>query len=406
VKSWPCNESPGYLRGVEIEATREPQSVRTAPVPSVDVFDLYPCALMVCDRRGRIVATNARFREIITGGRTVDGLAMSCCSLLGCRRADGPLEGSCLTALALDAAETLPELRVHLTVARPGAYLVAAAPLHKDRSHVVMELRPARRASPARPGLRVFTLGGLLVEGPDGPITGEWLEQRPGQLLRYLVCQRGKVVPADAIAEAICPHTASAGATNNVRYLIHTLRARLEPGRPLRGEPSFVVSRRGGYALDPDRVWIDADALEQRIEEGMAALAAGERAEGRERLRRAVSLYDGSFLADEPYAEWALGERDRLDAITCDALRALARLHVDDPSAAMVYLERLAAIEPLDDDVQRQLISTWLRLGRKSRALRQYHSFRVRLMREFGERPSFELSHLASDCGLRARVGQ
>jgi DNA-binding SARP family transcriptional activator len=388
------------------DALLHEQYLPTAPVPKVDVFDLYPCALMVCDRRGRIVAANARFREIITGGRAVDGLAMSCCSLLGCGRADGPLEGSCLTAVALDAAETLPELRVHLTAARPGAYLVAAAPLYRDRSHVVIELRPAPTTSPARPGLRIFTMGGLLVEGPDGAITGEWLEQRPGQLLRYLICERGKVAPTDAIAEAICPHTASAGATNNVRYVIHTLRARLEPGRPLRGEPSFVVSRRGGYALHPERVWIDADALEQRIGEGMAALAAGDRAAGREHQRRAVSLYDGSFLADDPYAEWALGERDRLDAITCDALRALARLHIDDPSAAMVYLERLAAIEPLDDDVQRQLISTWLRLGRKSRAVRHYHSFRVRLMREFGERPSFELSHLVPDCAPRTRVGQ
>jgi DNA-binding SARP family transcriptional activator len=293
-----------------------------------------------------------------------------------------------------------------LTAGRPGAYLVAAAPLYKSRSHVGIELRPAHRSSPARPGLRIFTLGGLLVEGSDGPITGRWLEQRPGQLLRYLICERGKVAPADAIAEAICPHTASAGATNNVRYLVHALRARLEPGRPLRGEPSFVVSRRGGYALNPELVWIDADALEQRIEEGMAALGTGDRATGREHLRRAVSLYDGSFLADEPYAEWALGERDRLDAITCDALRALARLHVEDPSAAMVYLERLAGIEPLDDDVQRQLISTWLRLGRKSRAVRHYHSYRMRLMREFGERPSFELSHLVPNRAPRTRVGQ
>jgi hypothetical protein len=38
--------------------------------------------------------------------------------------------------------------------------------------------------------------------------------------------------------------------------------------------------------------------------------------------------------------------------------------------------------------------------------VRQYHSFRVRLMREFGERPSFELSHLVTNCASRTRVGQ
>jgi len=122
------------------------------------------------------------------------------------------------------------------------------------------------------------------------------------------------------------------------------------------------------------------------------------------RLRRAIALYTGDFLADEPYAEWALAERDRLHAVAARALRALADLHVDDPAVAIGYLERLAEVDPLDDDVQRDLLTTWLRLGRKSRAARHYQSFRVRLMREFGERPNFELSHLAAAGSSRERA--
>jgi len=38
--------------------------------------------------------------------------------------------------------------------------------------------------------------------------------------------------------------------------------------------------------------------------------------------------------------------------------------------------------------------------------VRQYHSFRIRLMREFGERPSFELSHLVANGAARTHVGQ
>jgi len=81
-------------------------------------------------------------------------------------------------------------------------------------------------------------------------------------------------------------------------------------------------------------------------------------------------------------------------ALACDALRALAELRRDEPAAAAVHLDRLAEMEPFDDDVQRQLISAWLRLGRKSRAARHYESFRIRLAREFGQRPAFELSNL------------
>jgi len=143
-------------------------------------------------------------------------------------------------------------------------------------------------------------------------------------------------------------------------------------------------------------VWIDADHFQRCVDDGMAALDAGDRARATDLLRRAVSLYDGDFLADDPYAEWALAERDRLHALAGKALRTLADLHVDDPVAAIGHLERLAEIEPLDDDVERDLLATWLRLGRKSRAARHYRSFRVRLMRELGERPDFELAHLAA----------
>jgi DNA-binding SARP family transcriptional activator len=77
-------------------------------------------------------------------------------------------------------------------------------------------------------------------------------------------------------------------------------------------------------------------------------------------------------------------------------LQGLAEVHGDHPAATAHYLERLAELEPYDDDVQRQLIAAWLRLGRKSRAARHYDSFRVRLAREFGERPDFELSQLVA----------
>ena len=374
---------------------RNATSVQTAPHPTVDVFDLFPQALMVCDRRGRIVASNARFRQIVAPAGTADGMAMTCCSLFGCGRPDGPLPGSCLTAVALDTGESSRELFLRPPFAGPGSYLVAGATLHEDSSHVVFELRPASRSAPAAPRLRICTLGGLRVEGPDGPLSGDWLEQRPGQLLRFLVCERHRVAPADAIAEALLPH-AGHGAVGNVRYVVHTLRSWLEPGRPRRGASSFIVSRRGGYILHPDQVWIDADHFERSVDEGVGLLAGGDRVGAADRLRRAVSLFDGDFLADEPYAEWALAERDRLHAVAGKALRTLADLHVDEPAAAIGYLERLAEVDPLDDDVQRDLLSTWLRLGRKSRAARHYQSFRVRLMREFGERPGFELSHLAA----------
>jgi DNA-binding SARP family transcriptional activator len=256
----------------------------------------------------------------------------------------------------------------------------------------VVEL-PTTASAPRR--LRVFTLGDLRVEGPDGSLGGPWLDQRAGQLLRFLVCRRGRVTAADVIAEAIWPHTGS-GATNTVRYFVHALRERLEPDRARQAPSAFVECRRGGYALRRESVWIDADAFEDVARAGTLALAGGDPATARRQLEHAAALYRDDFLADEPYADWAFAERERLRATAHAVLQGLAELHRDQPATTAGYLERLAELDPFDDDVQRQLIAAWLRLGRKRRAARQYDSFRVRLQREFGERPAFELSQLAA----------
>ena len=358
-------------------------------VTRIDPFELFPRAVMVCDRRGRVVAANARLRAdlgVTTGGGS------SCCALLGCGRPGTALENRCVTAEVLARGQELEELCVDSPA---GRLRVIAAPLHGDPSHVAIELRPERRSAGVHPSRRVYTLGGLRVETDDGPISADWVDQRAGELLRYLVCERRRIAPADAIAEAIWPQAGSA-AGNSVRHFVHVLRQQLEPDRERKAQSRYVICRRGGYALASGRVWVDADEFESEARHGRAAAAAGDLATAEARLTRAAQLYQGDFLSDMPYAEWALAERERLRATACEVLRALADIRAEGSEAAAACLEQLAAMEPFDNDVQRRLITTWLRLGRRSRAARHYETFRWRLMREFGERPDFELA------GLRA----
>jgi DNA-binding SARP family transcriptional activator len=269
--------------------------------------------------------------------------------------------------------------------------VVTATPLCDGGSQVLFQVRPDTHARATAPPLRIFALGAIQLDGPGGPLMGDWLAQRPGELLRFLVCERWRIVPADVIGEAIWPHAGSS-APNTVRHFVHALRHRLEPERTGPASTSTVLCRRGGYGLDPNRVWVDVDEFEREAVAGISALHGGSPTAARARLEHATALYRGDFLADEPYAEWALRERDRLRAVACEALRALVQL-VGPPDSAR-YLEQLAELEPFDDDVHRDLVATLLAMGRRSRAARHYESFRVRLMREFGELPSFQLSDL------------
>src|SRR5262249_14772711 len=151
--------------------------------------------------------------------------------------------------------------------------------------------------------LRIYTLGRTRLESGEGPLAGDWLGHRPGQLLKYLICHRGRTIPLDELIEVFWPEARSSRSTN-VRQAIHLLRERLEPHRRKHQPSSFIAARNGGYELDGRSVWIDADEFETTIRRGLDALAREDLAAAEEALSHAVALHGGDFLSDEPYAEW------------------------------------------------------------------------------------------------------
>lgn len=363
-----------------------------------------PHALAVVDAAGRFVQANPAAEELLdvkTGLTT----GATCCELLGCRRPGGPLTEICLTEQALKRGAALPEVRLELPWEKPTRSVWVTAAPGRGGDTVALLLRPGalgdRRGQPLSDGreLRLALLGPTVVQRGEVSIGGDWLWQRPGQLLKYLACQRGRFVAADEISEAIWPGADADTGVARVRHYIHVLRTKLEPERDRRTPSCFVVAAGGAYSLERDRVWLDVDEFESSAEAGLAAFGRGERHWAEQSLERARVLYRGDFLADEPYAEWALFERERLMALESRALSALADLALREGrlDEAGRRLERLAGLEPFDTDVQRDLIALCLRRGRRSEAVRRYSALRTRLQRQFGEEIGFTLSELLND---------
>jgi DNA-binding SARP family transcriptional activator len=286
---------------------------------------------------------------------------------------------------------------------------VTAVALEGAEPHLALLLAEESAAEPVSEPegqeLRLRLLGPTLVETPDGPVAGDWLDQRPGQVLKYLAAERSRVVSVDELAESVWPR-AENRTLSTVRYFVHELRDLLEPGRSPRGGSSFILTRGGGYTLDADRVWTDADAFERGVRTGLAAANAGD-PRALDILEDAVDLYRGDFLADVPYAVWAFNERERLMELAVTALRTLAglRLARGDLQGAVPYVTRVASMQPLDLDAQREAIALSLRRGRRSEALRRYTALRARMMREFGEGPGFDLTELMEELHRMALDG-
>jgi DNA-binding SARP family transcriptional activator len=371
---------------------------------ATELVEHQPAAIVVQDADGRVVAANRAALRLLDGAVPLRLGTSVGCAILGCRAPGTRLEGVCVHELARSHDGPLPPLRVDLPAgarldvasatvhALPGDRLVVTE-LRREVGHLARE-RPGSPSWSPEPQLRLFVLGRTCATNGDEVLDGRWINNRPGQILKLLIAERHRSVFSDEIISLLWPPSSSPD-TRGVRYFVHELRDQLEPGGAVRAPSSFVVATRGGYALDRERVWIDADAFEQLITEGCEA-AGRDDDTARDLIRQGVQMYRGDFLADEPYAEWVLHERDRLRDLVAGALRTLAEIETrdDDLPAATATLIRLSELEPFDIDVHRELFSLLLRRGRRSETLRRYETLRRRMLSTFEEPLDFSLSQL------------
>jgi DNA-binding SARP family transcriptional activator len=332
------------------------------------------------------------------------GGAHGCCSLLDCAGNTVTGEPRCLTNLALDAGGELPSRSWRSGPGAPPLEGTLAGKALKASSGpiVVFDLTvEGENDGAATPriepiaDLHVRALGALSVRVGDKELDGDWLQQQPGRVFRFLLAARSGAMRSEAIADALWPDRGPTAVTN-VRYCIYKVRETLDCGSGT--DRSLILRNAGGYRVDPRRLVLDVDLFQNRALAGLRAYRAGDARSAEALLAEGLDAYEGDFLDDDPYAEWAFTEREYLHGLAGEALAAAARIAVADNrlQAAAARLLRLTQLEPFDSQAHRMLIEVCLRRGRRTEAMRHYNALRLRLARTFGEQPDFELSHVVS----------
>jgi DNA-binding SARP family transcriptional activator len=221
-------------------------------------------------------------------------------------------------------------------------------------------------------------LGGFLARIRDEPLT---LPTRKTQaLLAYLALPVGHAHQRDKLATLLWGGTPDVSARNSLRQALFVVRRALESNDDvLRIEGDRV-------ALDCDGVEVDAMAFERAVVDGTPAA-----------LEKAANLYRGDLLAglavaEAPFEEWLLAERERLREL---ALEGFAKLLVCQRSAgslegAIRTALRIATLDPLQESVHRTLMRLYVQSGRRGAALRQYQQCVSTLQRELGAEPEAE----------------
>jgi len=224
--------------------------------------------------------------------------------------------------------------------------------------------------------VRVYTLGNFAVVRDDRPLTfTHKVQRRPLELLKALIAFGGRDVREDVLVDALWPEAEGDAAHRALTAALHRLRRLL-------GHNDALVRREGRVGINPSMVWVDAWAVERLLQ--------------RAHTERAIALYRGAFLAQEPDYAWAIPLRDRLARRLLHQLTAEAQAYVAQRQweAAARRLEQALSIDPCAEDVARALIGAYKELGRTSDADRVYTALRGSLQAMRGAGPARETQDL------------
>lgn len=216
--------------------------------------------------------------------------------------------------------------------------------------------------------LRMQLLGGLHLTLHDDLLTG-FISVKAQALLCYLAINQRQPHLRSTLAAMFWGDMPDEDAATNLRQVIANLKKLLEP---------YLDITRQTVAFKTDvPCWIDVESFEASLD---PQLYRGE-------------LLAGFGLSDAPpFDEWLTTERERLHELVLSALhKQAATQHSNNQNdAAIASLQRLVAIEPLDEDAHRQLMLLLALNGQRSAALAQYDACRDLLARELGVEPEAE----------------
>jgi DNA-binding SARP family transcriptional activator len=210
-------------------------------------------------------------------------------------------------------------------------------------------------------------------------------------VLAMLLLRPGQPVSIDALIEEVWPGKPPAKARNLVSVYVHGLRRLIGDA-----DGSVLVTRAPGYQVLLGPGALDCDRFARLVAVGRQALADADPPRALAVLTDALALWRGQALADVPPTALVAAEADRLEESRIEALelRAAAGLACGRYAEMVPELRRLAAGQPLRENLWALLIRALSGAGRQAEALEAYERARNTIADELGVDPGAELKQL------------
>jgi two-component SAPR family response regulator len=248
----------------------------------------------------------------------------------------------------------------------------------------------------ARPQLEVYAFGrGYVLV--NGQMITNWDGALPRNLFFYFLDR--PLVTRREIFETFWPNLPTKEATN----VFHVTKRKISERISLKIDPTktFELTQYGsGFYTPSEKLTRHYDVTDFQADVERAMITADE-AEEENLLQRAVTAYRAPFLQDDDMP-WMVERREKLRQLNAQALINLGRIYKrrqEDPKA-LGFFSRALTQTPEREDIHREVIQIYLRLGMKADARNQYNRLSEILRDQYNigpSRESIELYNLIED---------
>ncbi|MBQ0788394.1 MAG: bacterial transcriptional activator domain-containing protein [Oceanihabitans sp.] len=233
--------------------------------------------------------------------------------------------------------------------------------------------------------IRIQTLGQFNLWLHNEKVDSKkWGRDKTVQLLQYLISNRQRHA---LHKEKIMDHLWEDGDDRDFKVALHGVNKVLEPERPSRTEPSFVIRQGISYQLDLEKVWIDVEALEQYIIIGNEAFGENQTI-AKEAYKEAIALYRGVYLPNRVFEDWSSEEREKIQILILGAYVILAEILLNENPLESIRLAQCAiAIDNTWEDAYRLQMQAYIKKGNRPQAIKAYQKCADVLDKEYGIEP-------------------
>jgi DNA-binding SARP family transcriptional activator len=240
--------------------------------------------------------------------------------------------------------------------------------------------------------IRIQTLGQFNLWLDGNKVDSKlWGRDKTVQLFQYLISNRQRHA---LHKEKIMEHLWEEGDDRDFKVALHGINKVLEPNRPSRTDPKYVIRQGVSYQLNLEQMWVDVDALEQYVIIGNDNFGI-DTAASIEAFKNAIQLYQGVYLPNRIYEDWSSEEREKIQILILGAYVTLAELILkDNPLESIRLAQSAIAIDATWEDAYRLQMQGYINKGNRPQALKTYQKCADVLDEEFGIEPLPETRNL------------